>query len=176
MGDSSSPSKGGALTLPGGIGVDVIGGGLGAPFSFGPIPFDTGQISTASSGNTQGVTNTYNQLGLGGSTAEQTDLGAIANQVGTGPAFSAAAVAGAALMVAALVVPAPARAVAQGLRAEALFRLGRFGEVIKAFDSYIETGKPRESVYQGRGLARAELGQYPGAIDDFTKALELKAT
>ena len=64
----------------------------------------------------------------------------------------------------------------QRLRAETLFRLGRFGEVIKAFDRYLETGKPRESVYQGRGLARAELGQYPGAIEDFTKALELHPT
>jgi MFS family permease len=44
-------------------------------------------------------------------------VGAIADQVGTGPAFSAAAVAGAALIAAALMVPAPARAVAQGLRA-----------------------------------------------------------
>ena len=65
---------------------------------------------------------------------------------------------------------------AQRLRAETLFRLGRFDEVIKAFDKYLETGKPRESVYQGRGLARAELGQYPGAIEDFTKALELHPT
>ena len=32
------------------------------------------------------------------------------------------------------------------------------------------------SVYRGRGLARAELGQYPGAIEDFTKALELHPT
>ncbi len=64
----------------------------------------------------------------------------------------------------------------QRLRAEALFRLGRFEEVIKAFDRYLETGKPLESVYRGRGLARAELGQYPGAIDDFTKALELHPT
>ncbi len=62
----------------------------------------------------------------------------------------------------------------QRLRAETLFRLGRFEEVIKAFDRYLETGKPLESVYRGRGLARAELGQYPGAIDDFTKALELR--
>ena len=65
---------------------------------------------------------------------------------------------------------------AQRLRAETLFRLGRFAEVIKAFDAYLETGKPLESVYRGRGLARAELGQYPGAIDDFTKALELHPT
>jgi eukaryotic-like serine/threonine-protein kinase len=65
---------------------------------------------------------------------------------------------------------------AQRLRAEALFRLGRFEAVIKAFDAYLETGKPLESVYRGRGLARSELGQYPGAIDDFTKALELHPT
>ena len=64
----------------------------------------------------------------------------------------------------------------QRLRAEALFRLGRFEEVIAAFDRYLEAGKPLESVYRGRGLARAELGQYPGAIEDFTKALELHPT
>ena len=58
----------------------------------------------------------------------------------------------------------------QRLRAETLFRLGRFDEVVNAFDRYLETGKPQESVYRGRGLARAELGQYPGAIEDFTKA------
>jgi tetratricopeptide (TPR) repeat protein len=57
-----------------------------------------------------------------------------------------------------------------------LFRLGRFKEVVDAFDRYLETGNPMESVYRGRGLARAELGQYPGAIDDFTKALELHPT
>jgi MFS family permease len=44
-------------------------------------------------------------------------VGAIADQVGTGPAFSAAAVAGAALIATVLVVPAPARAAAQRLRA-----------------------------------------------------------
>jgi len=44
-------------------------------------------------------------------------VGAVASQVGTGPAFSAAAVAGGALMVAAFLVPAPARAEPQGLSA-----------------------------------------------------------
>jgi MFS family permease len=44
-------------------------------------------------------------------------IGAVATQVGTGPAFSAAAVAGGALMVIALLVPTPARAEPQGLRA-----------------------------------------------------------
>jgi tetratricopeptide (TPR) repeat protein len=64
----------------------------------------------------------------------------------------------------------------QRLRAETLFRLGRFEEVITAFDRYLESGKPLESVYRGRGLARTELGQYPAAIEDFTKALELHPT
>ncbi len=62
------------------------------------------------------------------------------------------------------------------LEAEALFHLGRFEEVVAAFDRYLEIGKPLESVYRGRGLARAELGRYPGAIEDFTKALELSPT
>jgi len=44
-------------------------------------------------------------------------VGAVATQVGTGPAFSAAAVAGGVLMVIALLVPTPARAEPQGLRA-----------------------------------------------------------
>ncbi len=44
-------------------------------------------------------------------------VGAVASQVGTGPAFSAAAVAGAVLIVTAFLVPAPARAEPQGLRA-----------------------------------------------------------
>lgn len=44
-------------------------------------------------------------------------VGAVATEVGTGPAFSTAAVAGAALMVAALLVPGPAGAVPQALRA-----------------------------------------------------------
>ena len=44
-------------------------------------------------------------------------VGAVATQVGTGPAFSAAAVAGGALIVTAFLVPVPARAEPQGLRA-----------------------------------------------------------
>jgi MFS family permease len=44
-------------------------------------------------------------------------VGAVASQIGTGPAFSAAAVAGAVLIVTAFLVPPPARAKPQGLRA-----------------------------------------------------------
>ncbi len=65
---------------------------------------------------------------------------------------------------------------AQRLRAETLFHLRRFEDVIESFDRYLENGKPLESVYRGRGLAKSELGKYPGAIDDFTKALELQPT
>lgn len=65
---------------------------------------------------------------------------------------------------------------AQRLRAETLFHLGRFEEVIESFDSYLEVGQPLESVYRGRGLAKSELGYFPGAIEDFTKALELHPT
>lgn len=43
-------------------------------------------------------------------------IGAVASEAGTGPAFSAAAVLGAILIVTAFVVPAPARAEPQGLR------------------------------------------------------------
>jgi tetratricopeptide (TPR) repeat protein len=62
------------------------------------------------------------------------------------------------------------------LQAEALFHLGRFDEVVAAFDRYLDQGKPLESVYRGRGLARAELGRHAGAIEDFTKALEMSPT
>jgi serine/threonine protein kinase/tetratricopeptide (TPR) repeat protein len=65
-------------------------------------------------------------------------------------------------------------ALAQRLRSEALLLLRRYSEAIEAFDHYLENGKPLESVYRGRGLARAELGKYPGAIEDFTRALELR--
>jgi len=65
---------------------------------------------------------------------------------------------------------------AQRLRAETLFHVGRFADVVKTLDRYLEAGKPMESVYRLRGLARVELGKHPGAIEDFTKALELHPT
>jgi serine/threonine protein kinase/Tfp pilus assembly protein PilF len=65
---------------------------------------------------------------------------------------------------------------AQRLRADALFHLGRYQQAIDAFDRYLETGKPLESVYRGRALAKVELGKYAGAIEDFTRALDLQPT
>lgn len=53
------------------------------PFEFGPSQFDLGAISSAVGGNQQGITNTYTQLGMGGSTPELQDL---ANQANLGQA------------------------------------------------------------------------------------------
>jgi hypothetical protein len=52
-------------------------------FEFGPSQFDLGAISSAIGGNQTGITNTYNQLGMGGSTPELQDL---ANQANLGQA------------------------------------------------------------------------------------------
>lgn len=43
-------------------------------FEFGPSQFDIGAIMDAVSGNQTATTNRYNQLGMGGSTPELTDL------------------------------------------------------------------------------------------------------
>jgi len=66
---------GGGNNFPQG-GVNVQGGGAGAPFLFGPSPFDLSQLVAALGSNLTGITNRYNQLGLGGSTMEQQDLAA----------------------------------------------------------------------------------------------------
>lgn len=55
-------------------GTDVTSGGAGAPFNFGPSPFDLSSIMSAVGDNTESVTNRYTQLGMGGSTPEQQDL------------------------------------------------------------------------------------------------------
>ena len=40
---------------------------------------------------------------------------------------------------------------------------------------YLEHGgRPTPEIYRGRGLARMRLGDYPGAVDDYTRALELQ--
>jgi hypothetical protein len=69
-------SKNAPFVLPGGLADDVTGGGLGQPFSasFGLSPFDVSSIGGSTTADTQSITNRYNQLGMGGSTPEQTDL------------------------------------------------------------------------------------------------------
>jgi tetratricopeptide (TPR) repeat protein len=69
------------------------------------------------------------------------------------------------------------RAEAHRWRAEALLQLHRFPEALVAYDRYLkhpgQSSQPQTlaNVYRGRGLARAKLQDYRGAIDDYTRAL-----
>jgi tetratricopeptide (TPR) repeat protein/predicted Ser/Thr protein kinase len=57
----------------------------------------------------------------------------------------------------------------------ALLRQGRHAEAARAFDRYVAAGGPPDTdVYRGRGLARMRQGDYLGARDDYTRALELR--
>src|SRR6202023_414787 len=49
-----------------------------------------------------------------------------------------------------------------------------FTEAVHSFDLYLEKGRPEADVFRDRGLARAELGNLAGAIEDFSRALEIK--
>ncbi len=52
---------------------------------------------------------------------------------------------------------------------------GRYPEAARAFDQYAAAGgKPDTDVYRGRGLARLRQGDYLGARDDYTRAMEIK--
>jgi serine/threonine protein kinase/tetratricopeptide (TPR) repeat protein len=59
-------------------------------------------------------------------------------------------------------------------RAEENLAQGRYREAVQSFDAYERLEAPDAQFYQGRGLARAVLGDYPGAVDDYTKSLELE--
>jgi tetratricopeptide (TPR) repeat protein len=60
-------------------------------------------------------------------------------------------------------------------RADAELELGQYREVLASLDDYLKKGgRPRAEVYRARGLARARLGDYAGAITDYSSALESK--
>ncbi len=60
-------------------------------------------------------------------------------------------------------------------RADAALRLGQYREAADSLDAYLKNGgKPQAGVYQARAVARAELGDPAGAIEDCTVALTLK--
>jgi tetratricopeptide (TPR) repeat protein len=62
---------------------------------------------------------------------------------------------------------------ALGIMAQALVELRRFGEAAAAFDRYLANGgRPVADVYRGRGQARMQLGDYLGAVADYTRVLE----
>jgi tetratricopeptide (TPR) repeat protein len=59
-------------------------------------------------------------------------------------------------------------------QAGAFVELGAYREAARSIDQYLEKGgKPLPDVYRTRGLIRAKLENYPGAIADYTQALTL---
>ncbi|NOX57061.1 MAG: tetratricopeptide repeat protein [Planctomycetes bacterium] len=60
------------------------------------------------------------------------------------------------------------------LRGEVLLKLHRTGEAVDAFTEYLKRGEPVGDVYRARALARAQLGDYRKAMEDYTRALELE--
>lgn len=69
----------------------------------------------------------------------------------------------------------PARVDVLRGRGEVLLTQRRFGEAAAAFDAYLDKGgAPSAAVYRQRGLARAQIGRRPEAIDDYGRALDAK--
>jgi len=68
----------------------------------------------------------------------------------------------------------PTHADAQRLRLDILLAQRRFDEVIGPCDALLAREKPSADLYELRALARAGLMDYPGAIEDDTKAISLR--
>ena len=62
---------------------------------------------------------------------------------------------------------------AHRLRIELLLRLKRYDDVIRSCDPLIARGKATSAIYELRGLAREEIKDFAGAIEDFTNAMAL---
>jgi tetratricopeptide (TPR) repeat protein len=69
---------------------------------------------------------------------------------------------------------APDYAAAHLLRLRLLLHLRRDDEVLQSCEVLLAKDKPSTDLYELRALARARLGDYPGAIEDDTKALGLR--
>jgi tetratricopeptide (TPR) repeat protein len=75
---------------------------------------------------------------------------------------------------AAAVQLAPHQPLIHAVRGRALLALGRHGPAEEAFDAYLrQGGEEKSNIFRGRGLARMQLGKYPEAVEDYTRALEL---
>jgi tetratricopeptide (TPR) repeat protein len=62
----------------------------------------------------------------------------------------------------------------QEIRARALLALGRYQQAETSFTRFLKAGGVQTSdVFRGRGLSRMKLGNFPGAVEDYTRALEL---
>ena len=69
----------------------------------------------------------------------------------------------------------PALVRAHRLRAETLLQLKRYDEALRSFDSYLaNNGRPSAEVFKVRGLAEQRMGNYAGAIEDYTRALAIR--
>ncbi|HMC88976.1 MAG TPA: tetratricopeptide repeat protein, partial [Gemmataceae bacterium] len=60
------------------------------------------------------------------------------------------------------------------VRGRALLALARYDQAERSFDEYLRKGGGKKTdIFRGRGLARMQLGRYPEAVEDYTRALEL---
>jgi tetratricopeptide (TPR) repeat protein len=61
------------------------------------------------------------------------------------------------------------------LNGQVLLELARYNQAEAAFDRYFDSGgEVRSEVFRGRGFCRMKLGKYPDAVEDYTRALELR--
>jgi tetratricopeptide (TPR) repeat protein len=49
-----------------------------------------------------------------------------------------------------------------------------YREAVESFDRYEQTGVPDAQFYQGRGLAKAKLGEHARAVEDYSRSLGLE--
>jgi serine/threonine protein kinase/tetratricopeptide (TPR) repeat protein len=59
-------------------------------------------------------------------------------------------------------------------RAEFHLANRRYQEAVQSFDLYERLELPDAQFYQGRGLAKAKLGDYAGAVEDYSRSLSLE--
>jgi serine/threonine protein kinase/tetratricopeptide (TPR) repeat protein len=58
---------------------------------------------------------------------------------------------------------------------ETLFKLKRYAEAVQAFEQYLQKGGPATAkIYEARAMARGQLKDYAGAVEDYTRALTLE--
>jgi len=67
----------------------------------------------------------------------------------------------------------PDAAIALRIKAEALIELKELAAAVALFDRYVGKSEPSADVYRARGLLRQELDRPGGAMEDFTRALEM---
>ncbi len=70
---------------------------------------------------------------------------------------------------------APKHLAAHEIKIEILKKAERFEELLRACNVAIKTGTPKAWFFQLRGLAKEKLGDFFGATDDYTHALNMKA-